>query len=131
MQPTLNIYIVDDDIDDIDFFSQAMMSINESIQCYSALNGEVGLHKLYNKDVPTPHCIFLDMNMPRVNGREFLVRIKEHEEMKNIPVIMYSTSQQEKEKEEYLQLGAAEFLVKPTKLADLQFMLKTVLSRLI
>lgn len=131
MDLPINIYIVDDDSDDIDFFHQAIASINISIQCYSALNGEIGLRQLYTKVVPRPDCIFLDLNMPRINGKEFLERIKEDEEMNAIPVVIYSTSRHEKDKDEYLRLGAIDFLVKPTRLSDLQQMLKESLSKIL
>ena len=124
------IYIIDDDPDDIDFMIEAIASVDSTIRCYSALNGEDGLRQLFIGAIPYPALILLDLNMPRVNGREFLERIKENEAFCTIPVVMYSTSNMDRERNEYKLLGAAGFLVKPTRLSILTEMLRDIFAHL-
>ena len=59
--------------------------------------------------------IICDINMPNMNGLEFLYRVKNHEEFKNIPVIMLTTEGREEDKQRALKLGADGYVVKPFK----------------
>ena len=106
------VYIIDDDPDDQDFLIDAIKEIDPSINCYTALNGQEGLRKLETDAIPFPSAIFLDLNMPRINGRKFLTLIKEHPRFKSIPTIIYTTSENSKEREELQLLGASDYLVK-------------------
>lgn len=65
-----------------------------------------------------PAIILLDLNMPRLNGTETLRRIKEHTEFNTIPVVIFSTSVNEIEKEECLRLGATSYMTKPGTLEE-------------
>lgn len=116
---TKKILIIDDDIDDIDFFIEAIETLDSSIECYKATNGEEGLQRLQS-DLPHPDYIFLDLNMPRLNGKEFLTLVKKDPAFSDIPVIMYSTSGIESDIRESIALGACGFIVKPTRLSDLR-----------
>ena len=119
--------IIDDDPDDIEFFVEAVRSIDASIECKQATNGEEGLASLRNGEVD-PQYIFLDLNMPRLNGKEFLSEIKKDEKLSDIPVIMYSTSGIESDIRESLRLGARDFIVKPTRLSELTARIEEVMS---
>ncbi len=80
------------------------------------------------KSLPqVPDYIFLDLNMPRMNGTQFLKALKSTEILKNIPVIVYTTSSSLKDKEEMTSFGAAYFLTKPNSLAGLRTELEQVL----
>ena len=111
--------IVDDDEDDRDFFCEAVKEINIETECIVAINGEDALHILKNGLLDLPDYIFLDLNMPRMNGINCLTELKKDVQLKDIPVVIYSTTSYEKETNEVLHLGAFAFIVKPTSLQKL------------
>src|ERR1051325_9789359 len=85
------ICLVDDDADDRFFFQTAVKKIDGSYECITAQNGEDTLAKLRTA-TRLPDYIFLDLNMPFMNGKECLMELKKDERLKNIPVIIYTTS---------------------------------------
>ena len=92
-------YIVDDDAEDRDILIEALCSINKNGQCFSAKNGEEGLQKLFEDVIPFPDFIFLDLNMPRLNGKQFLIEIKKKERFSHIRVVIYTTFSYDKDRE--------------------------------
>jgi len=76
-----------------------------------------------------PDFIFLDLNMPKVNGRDCLASIKKNERFTNIPVIIYSTSSEKSEMNLTVEMGAAFFLQKPNRFDDLKRALANIISR--
>lgn len=122
------IFIVDDDVDDIEILTEAINTIDSSISCSKALNGVEGLTMLKEGGVPMPDIIFLDLNMPRVNGRQFLERIKRDTTLSGIPVVMYSTSGISNEINEIMKMGAKHYLIKPDSFSTLTQQLRTVLE---
>jgi CheY-like chemotaxis protein len=112
-------FIADDDPDDVDFFIEAVNKVDGSIQCYSAGDGEEALQKLKKTLQELPDLIFLDLNMPRINGKQCLIEIKRTEKLSDIPVIIYTTSSLQKDEEETKKLGASYFLTKPSNFKDL------------
>ena len=114
MTGTAVVYIVDDDRDDQDFLIAALEDIDPTIECFTANNGQEGLKKLETAAVPSPAVIFLDLNMPRINGRQMLIHLKSHPTFKIIPVIICSTSSNETEMAELKALGATDYMVKPS-----------------
>ena len=106
------IYIIDDDIDDQNFLIEAIKEIDESIECYTAINGQEGLSRLATNAIPFPSLIFLDLNMPRIDGRRFLIEIKKITKFRSIPIVVYTTSTYQKDRDEMLQLGAADYIFK-------------------
>lgn len=123
-----NVFLIDDDADDQDIFIQALHTIDKNIAVQSAKDGQDALDKIQAKDFIIPDLIFLDLNMPRINGRQFLTAVKKIESCKHVPVIIYSTSSQETHMGETNALGAALFLIKPSKFSDLKTMLAKLLS---
>lgn len=120
--------IVDDDEDDIDFFFDAINGINPTYTCIAAGNGEIALHKLQNNSVEElPDFIFLDLNMPRMDGKTCLGELKKDHKLKDIPVIIYTTSDNQLDKDETLKLGAAHFLTKANTFNMLQANIKDTL----
>ena len=105
------ILIVDDDGEDIEFFQQAVLEIDPSVNCVEAYNGLEAL-KILKRNSWLPDYIFLDINMPLMNGRKCLEEIKKNESYKDIPVIIYSTTNDKNQIEECRKLGA-DFLTKP------------------
>src|SRR5687768_1190491 len=105
------ILIVDDDLDDISLFCDAVREIDADSECLLAKNGKEALILLETL-AELPDIIFIDINMPIMNGKEFLLIGKQHSRLKDIPMVMYSTTNKVKEIEEYYRLGAMGFLTK-------------------
>ncbi len=122
-------FIADDDLDDQELFIAALKEIDSFCKCITATNGYEALQRLQEMKAPFPDFIFLDLNMPRVDGRQLLAAIKKMRELQNIPVIIYSTSADQRDIDETMQLGATYFLQKPNRFEDLQNALQDVLSR--
>ena len=104
--------IVEDDADDRLYFRNAVKQIDASYHCLEAWNGAQAI-KLLQKANQLPDFIFIDINMPLMNGLDCLEKLKEDEKSKKIPVIIYSTSQYQKNSDYTRELGASYFLTKP------------------
>lgn len=113
------IFIIDDDEDDLLFLREAVNKLNIAVDFYHATNGETALRQLKENAIPVPDYIFLDLNMPKLNGRECLPQIKQLPRYANVPVIIYTTSSYQKDIQEIMQFGAAHFLTKPTTIGEL------------
>ncbi len=103
---------VDDDAEDREFFRDALREIDASITCLVAGNAMEALTLLKTRH-PLPDYIFLDINMPMMDGKQCLKALKAMEEFQSIPVVMYSTSTDSREIHECYHLGAEDFLIKP------------------
>jgi len=103
---------VDDDQEDREFFCDALREVDPSINCMIAGSGMEALSLLQRKR-PLPDYIFLDINMPMMDGKQCLKALKSIPEFQAIPVIMYSTSTDTREIKECYRLGAEDFLIKP------------------
>lgn len=123
------ILIVDDDEDNRDLFCEAVRQLDSSIECTRAKDGEEALEILKSGKVYKPDFIFLDLNMPRVNGGQFLIEFNKSKEFRHIPVIIYTTSKRKEDQEDTKKLGAVHFITKPNKLSDLYKAISFVLER--
>jgi CheY-like chemotaxis protein len=108
----MKILFVDDDTDDKEIFFEAITEINPDVQCDVASNGAEALEKLQLQDV-LPRYIFLDINMPIMDGKSFLIAIRGISRLKHIPVVIYSTTGEKEKIRELTSLGA-EYIGKPT-----------------
>ncbi|MCF6408098.1 response regulator [Chitinophaga filiformis] len=129
MQEKIICFLIDDDHDDQEIFSLALNAIDEDIACITANDGVDALNKLRKDRGFTPHFIFLDLNMVRMNGRECLKEIKKIPHLNNIPVIIYSTSTEQKDITETKLLGASDYIVKPPSISILTKRLEQVLRK--
>ncbi|WDF61842.1 response regulator [Flavobacterium sp. KACC 22758] len=89
-----NILLIDDDSDDTQFFVEALQAVNKEAVCHTSENPAKALEELETAE-QLPDIIFLDYNMPAVNGLEFLRRMGQIERLKNIEVIVLSTPPEE------------------------------------
>jgi|SRR6476660_4475251 len=121
-----NILLVDDDADDQLFFLDAVSAIDKSVHCDIACNGLEAMMRLNSASLPG--VIFLDLNMPKMNGFECLQQIKTSETLKEIPVIIFTTTNNPKEAERSRSLGAAQFLTKTTDFRKLKLQLGEILQ---
>lgn len=124
------VFLIDDDEDDRELFCEAMEEVAPDIVCYTAANGRKALTQMANKELEIPDIIFLDINMPVMNGWQCLAMLKEQELYKNIPVIMYSTSSHPEHVEKAQQLGALGFFTKPPNFNNLKDSLAIVAEHL-
>jgi len=114
----LHILLAEDDEDDSHFFQEAISSINKNYRLTIVNNGEKAI-QYFKEAILMPDFIFLDINMPMVNGIECLKRIKSLHPSNDISIIMLSTSMSEKMVESSYRYGANMFIQKPTNFNDL------------
>ena len=114
------ILYADDDQDDQQLITQAFQQYDSNIKIQSVYNGEEALHYLNNLAInEQPPClIILDINMPKMNGKEALVRIRQSERFRSLPVVLFSTSNSGLDKE-FAKKWNAFFISKPITYADL------------
>jgi DNA-binding response OmpR family regulator len=122
-----SIFLIDDDVDDAEFFKEALQRIDPDIRFYSAVNGKTAHLQLAGLRESLPGFIFLDLNMPKTNGKDFLKELRKDATYENIKVIIYSTSINQRDMTETLELGAHDFLIIPTSLDELVSGLKELL----
>lgn len=100
------------------FFKEAVNQLNSSVIVKEAEDGEVALTLLAEERDHLPDYIFLDLNMPRKDGRAVLKALKNDPELRKIPVFILSTSSDAKDKEDVRLLGANSFITKPYDLKE-------------
>jgi len=120
-----HVLLIDDDEDDQFIFLKAINETAPGYLCWVSNNGPEGLCAL-SSDSCKPEMIFLDLNMPLMNGFEFLVLLKSDAKFSSIPVIIFSTSNNPADKKRAEDLGALKFI---TKTGDIQ-LLKRDLNRI-
>jgi CheY-like chemotaxis protein len=118
-----SILLIDDDEDDRALFKEAVNFLDHDLQCWTANDGQHALDVLAYELIVLPDLIFLDLNMPKMSGIEFLTAIKKSRQHKNIPVIIYSTSSNPEDLRKCHDLGATDFITKPS---DFQELIKTL-----
>ncbi len=123
-----HLLLADDDPDDREFFDTALKAIDPSIECDYAMDGSEVIDKLSKGEV-NPDAIFLDINMPQVNGWQCLNWLKETDDFKNIPVIMYSTSSSRRDRQIANESGAVGFFPKPMEFDGLVKVLSVLVSK--
>jgi CheY-like chemotaxis protein len=127
MKTPVVFFLADDDEDDREIFVDVLNQIDHSIVCITANDGEAALEKLKNNSLK-PDYIFLDVNMPRVGGRQCLNEIKRIDALKDIPVYMYSTTISDKIIAETKSMNLVSFITKPTSMRELHTILTRILA---
>ena len=126
--PIQHIALADDDEDDCVLFKDVLGELLITIQVSWAKNGDDLMQNLSKKDRPLPDIIFLDVNMPIKNGIECLKEIREDERLKDLPVIVFSTSTQQWAVERAYELRANLFIRKPDTFQKLKDIIRNILS---
>jgi CheY-like chemotaxis protein len=116
----LNILLADDDMDDCMFFRQALHEISASSHLTVVEDGEKLMSHLVENSDSLPLVLFLDINMPRKNGIECLTEIRKNGKLKNLPVVMFSTSNSWETINMLFRTGAHVFIHKPSDFAQLK-----------
>ncbi|HYG39929.1 MAG TPA: response regulator [Cytophagales bacterium] len=115
-----NILLVEDDLLDVINVQRTLAKINLTHKLFVAKNGEEALAMIKGdssvKINPLPDIILLDINMPKMDGLEFLSILRAHEEFKDIKVFIITTSNEDLDKESSQKLGVSGYIVKPLSL---------------
>lgn len=110
----LNILLVDDDEVDVMTVKRAFQKANIANPIFVASNGVEALALLRSGDIPAQRrLILLDLNMPRMNGIEFLRELRKDPELQAITVVVLTTSNEDRDRVEAFQLNVAGYLLKP------------------
>jgi CheY-like chemotaxis protein len=112
----MNILVIDDDMEDIELFIEAFSTIDTGYNIFSANHGKEGLEIARNI---TPNIIFLDINMPIMNGRDTLLALRKEASLKDTTICMLSTTSNIEEIRSYYAAGAHGFIVKPPSFKEL------------
>ena len=109
----MRILLVEDDQVDALTIKRALKEINVTNPLTIVNNGEEALEYLRNENNPTPGIILLDLNMPKMNGIEFLNIAKMDDKLKRIPVVVLTTSMEEQDKLDSFNMSVAGYMIKP------------------
>lgn len=113
MKEDMLILLVEDDQVDIMTVKRAFKDLNITNPLAVASNGEEALGYLRDENNRKPGIILLDLRMPKMDGIEFLEVAKNDDELKSIPVIVLTTSEEEKDKVDSFDLSVAGYMIKP------------------
>ncbi len=113
MQKTLRILLIEDDSDDVELLQDTLQSNNVAYQM-DVINDGGAVSGYLRTMTEFPDIIVMDLNLPKVHGKDILKEIKSSEAFSQIPVIVLTTSSSPEDKNQVLQLGATNCLIKPT-----------------
>lgn len=123
------IYIADDDEDDRSMFVEALLELDPTVNLKQASDGMELMNVLHTLTTPLPEIIFLDINMPGINGFECLEEIRKLEgAIHDVRVIILSTSSDPENIDRAFKLGATFYAVKPNRFEILKSFIEDVLK---
>jgi CheY-like chemotaxis protein len=123
----VQIYLVDDDSEEAELFDEAIDRIDESIEVVWRNDVMAALEDLMGAD-RQPDVLFLDLNIPRVSGKQLLQLLRNNKQTKDIPIVIYSTSISKKDIEDTQPYGVKAFVQKPESFSVLVERLRDVLE---
>lgn len=127
---SLLIYLADDDKEDRTLFKEALKEIDDEACVKEFENGVILMKHLLDNNKALPHVIYLDLNMPLMNGEECLNDIKNEYRLSNIPIIIYSTADNKTRMKDFQNKGVNFYLVKPNSFEKLKVLLRKSLENL-
>lgn len=119
--------LIDDDIEDQEIFAHAVQHLGLDIDVVTANDGVHAIEKIKGDEQLNPYFIFVDVNMPRMNGIECLVEIKKISKVKNVPVYLYSTYTDPETVRRGRENGATDLVVKASSMRELEETLSKIL----
>lgn len=126
----IEVLLVEDNPADVRFTHEAFRAIHPSIHFHAVSDGVEAMAFLRHEGAyllaPRPSLILLDLNLPKMGGREVLAHIKEDESLKAIPTVILTTSEEEEDIAKSYQLQANCYLNKPTHLDDFETLVKSI-----
>ncbi|MDG1398286.1 MAG: response regulator [Polaribacter sp.] len=127
MEKSLKILLVEDNLIEIMKMKRTISLLNLEHTIQEANNGEEAL-KFLESTSKLPDIILLDLNMPKISGIEFLKITKQNDDLKHIPVIILTTSSNQKDLIECYRTGMSGYVLKPLKYEDYVKKMETVLA---
>lgn len=124
----IRVLLADDDKEDRSDFVEAFETLKIKTKVQTVNNGVELMKYLNSPSVVLPHVLFLDLNMPKKSGLECLIEIRQIEKMKNLTVVIFSTSASKQDIEDTFLNGANVYLKKPAHLTVLKKALLHVLT---
>ncbi|MCC6231085.1 MAG: response regulator [Verrucomicrobiales bacterium] len=118
--------LVEDDEVDVLSLERALARLPAAFPIEVARHGEAALQWLRSEGHPLPFLILLDINMPRMNGHEFLTELRRDPMLRTLPVAVLTTSPHESDRDRLYQLGIMAYLVKPTRTDEYVEMLRSL-----
>lgn len=123
LDKSVNFMLVDDDEIDIQDMRRTFQKNKIANPLHVATNGQDALNKLLGKNGekklhPTPKIIILDINMPKMNGIEFMKNIRSNRKLRSLLIFVLTTSNNEQDKIDAYNLNVAGYIVKPLELTD-------------
>lgn len=128
MDKPIMIYFIDDDADDRSLFCKSLAEVDNDIICKTAPDGFSALAYLQDEKNDLPDYIFLDLRMPKMSGKKCLQEIRADGRLKEIPVIIYTTSDDELDSKDLAESGATHFVTKPSNPEEIYYLLSMVLT---
>lgn len=122
------ILYADDDSDDRFFLHESVLSNGLNADMVYVTNGQEAISYIEHVPEALPALVILDLNMPKMNGKETLMYLKTHPQYQNIPVIILSTSENKKEKDDCTAYGALSYFVKPRHMSGYDSIVKACMS---
>ena len=116
----LYVLLADDDIDDCNFFKRALDELPLTTILTTVHDGEALMNTLNAESSELPHVVFLDINMPRKNGFECLAELKQNDRLKDLPIVMFSTSNSRDAMSKLFKTGADVYIRKPGNFEQLK-----------
>ena len=129
MEKKIKCLLIDDDPDDQDLFRYALQKIEFDIELFIADDGAYAMEQLSDENF-LPDIIFIDLNMPRLNGIECIREIKKIDRLVNIPAYIYSTAHEYQNEIDIKQMGIREYIEKPNNVMELLPVLKKIFGAL-
>ncbi len=123
----IKVLLAEDDEDDIDFFELALISVHPRTNLTTVIDGEQFFRFINTDEAENIDMIFLDINMPRKNGLECLIELRCNKKLDHIPVIMLSTSTNERDVDASFLLGANLYISKSYLLSELSIIKKILM----
>ena len=123
----VNLLLADDDTDDRIFFKDALQDLSIKAALYTVEDGVELMNFLTSEATILPDLLFLDINMPRKNGFECLAEIKSSTKLKELPVIVFSTSLDREVADKFYDKGAHYYIRKPGDFAKLKRLINDAL----
>lgn len=117
MKLELKILLVEDNIIEILKLKRAIENLGMNHEVLEAENGEIALDSIKQEEI-NPDIVLLDLNMPKMNGLEFLAKVRNDESMRHLPIIILSTSNNNRDLMEAYKLGVSGYILKPLKYDD-------------
>ena len=122
----INILLVDDDEVDVMTVKRAFARANISNPIFVATNGIEALAILRRGTLPARHLVLLDLNMPKMNGIEFLREVRNDPKLQQVSVVMMTTSNEERDRIEAFKLNVAGYLLKPVTFQQFAEVMSTI-----